>query len=161
MTELKWPTETKHGVDGRHAGRAGTGIWRPPKVSEPEWGLFRTCWYCGSIHPEDLYRYMRAHVVRLETTDLKYGWPHKFYVKGIPNELAGQQVRIGTRHYGRESEEPIMGQAPEHAHAKFYNEHLAELEQPTFDALAAEIVRRTGWSFSMREGQLMYSSGSG
>lgn len=42
----------------------------------------RHCWYCGSIHPGDLYELLASgNVLKLGGADWKYGWPHKFYVE--------------------------------------------------------------------------------
>jgi hypothetical protein len=72
--------------------------WRDPSMSEPYSYPFRTCSYCGSIHPGDLLKYL-GEGAHLEGSDWKYGWPHKFYVRGIPNPLAGKQVAVGSESY--------------------------------------------------------------
>lgn len=81
-----------------------SGWFGPDPTKEPYGQTFRTCFYCGSIHPYDLLRAMMAHPVALERTDRKYGYPHKFYVEGIPNPLAGKPVSLvstsaSTYHY--------------------------------------------------------------
>ena len=43
---------------------------------------YRTCSYCGSIHPEDLLKILQEHPTALTGADWKYGWPHKFYLNG-------------------------------------------------------------------------------
>lgn len=48
--------------------------WQRPTDARP----FRTCSYCGSIHPQDLLEMLQAGDT-LELADLKHGWPHKFY----------------------------------------------------------------------------------
>jgi hypothetical protein len=62
--------------------------WREPRHGE-HW---RTCSFCGSIHPDDL----AAEEVewRAEWADRKYGWPHKFYVS-LPNKHPDQLFVIG------------------------------------------------------------------
>ncbi len=68
---------------------AGHTEWRPPRLRESkdaDWNhiLFeaRTCSYCGSIHPEDLLRFLEQAGHTLGGADWKYGWPHKFYLQG-------------------------------------------------------------------------------
>lgn len=98
-------------------------VWRPPTPDRPPYGNpYRTCSYCGSLHPEDLLNAIKAGGIKLDLADLKYGWPHKFYVEGIPNPLAGQQVKCGSNADGS----PMMGPAPAEAFAKFYNDHLLD-----------------------------------
>jgi hypothetical protein len=73
----------------------GNTTWRPkgeklhPSHDVPM--AFRTCSYCGSIHPEDLLQALKAGAT-LGGADWKYGWPHKFYVEKIPNPNEGQLV---------------------------------------------------------------------
>jgi hypothetical protein len=145
--------------------------WRAPELfRQPSAQPFRTCSYCGSIHPEDLFHALRAGA-HLHGSDWKYGWPHKFYVEGIPNPLAGQQVEVGSRSYPilecpscrtrpdssvmglvtcpecnidytiiDRRNEKIMGLAPPDAYAKFYNEHLNDLTDPDTFGLIAEAI---------------------
>jgi len=102
--------------------------WRPPDEERP----FRTCSYCGSIHPEDLLQFAAAdHPLGFEVADMKYGWPHKVYVTGIPPR----------------------------GHAKFYTEHLRDegIDDEAFDAVGALLETRTGISFVRREGRLLWA----
>lgn len=81
-----------------HAGEAdrwGGWDWR-----EPRYGcFFRTCSYCGSIHPDDLAADTSWHA---GWADRKYGWPHKFYVDDLanrePNTLFVLSAGNSTRH---------------------------------------------------------------
>ena len=67
-------------VHGSEAQQWGGWDWREPHRGE-HW---RTCSYCGSIHPEDLAAEIQSQTVpRAEWSDFKYGWPHKVYVQGI------------------------------------------------------------------------------
>jgi hypothetical protein len=96
-----WPERpTCHDADP-HAQRFGPTFWREPRPlgeGSPYRETFRTCSYCGSIHPEDLYRHLTAPAgAELHGADWKYGWPHKFYVEGIPNPAVGQPVPAGFR----------------------------------------------------------------
>jgi hypothetical protein len=61
------------------------GAWPAPSA-EQSWRQyagesFRRCSYCGSIHPEDLIKLV-GEGAEIQGADWKYGWPHKFYVKG-------------------------------------------------------------------------------
>lgn len=47
--------------------------WRRPSYGS--W--WRTCSYCGSMHPEDI---ASAPETRFDWADRKYGWPHKAYL---------------------------------------------------------------------------------
>lgn len=121
--------------------------WRPPEPEGrdgPSGYPFRTCWYCGSMHPDDLLSFMASAPVTLGEADWKYGWPHKFYVEGIPNPLAGQRVKSGSRSWTDESgerrDETIWGTGPATAFAKFYTEHIADATD--LDALAAALNLR-------------------
>jgi hypothetical protein len=64
------------------ADRWGGWTWREPSRGEH----FRRCGFCGSIHPEDI---AAEPIWRADWADMKYGWPHKFYVD-IPNRQAEQ-----------------------------------------------------------------------
>jgi hypothetical protein len=96
---------------------------------------FRTCGYCGSMHPDDLLGFLvPPRGVLLNEADWKYGWPHKFYVEGIPNPLAGMPICSGGRG-GPDAKDHAIGTGPATTHAKFYTEHLADATD--LDALAA------------------------
>lgn len=119
---MKWPEKpTCHKGEPHMPSMAGDRWTEADKIEERP---FRFCSYCGSIHPEDLLHFL-ANGATLEQADWKYGWPHKFYVKGIPNPRAGQTVEVGCRYEGGKAE-PIMGTAPETIGAKWYNQHLLD-----------------------------------
>lgn len=99
-TSMWPPRPTCHDEDYR-AQRFGGATWRGPididarddpgRVSyEP----FRTCSFCGSMHPEDLVTAIRGGAV-LNGADWKYGWPHKFYVSRIPHAHPEREVWRG------------------------------------------------------------------
>ena len=120
----------------------------------------RHCSYCGSIHPLDLLKVL-GEGAQLQGADWKYGWPHKFYVAGIKNPMAGQTVKVGGRHYTNDAGEPvdedIMGKAPETLTVKFYNEHLIDLfGTPEFEQVTEAIRQRTGVQFENKDGKLYY-----
>lgn len=100
-------------------------VWEPPR-RDIEYGsiaTFRTCGYCGSIHPADLLAALSAGIATLHGADWKYGYPHKFYVEGLPNLFEGEQCRNGTV-YKDGTETPILGKPAKYAHGKFYTEHF-------------------------------------
>lgn len=62
-----------------HPDAEGWGGW---SWADPVRGEhFRRCDLCGSVHPDDL---VAEQGWRAEWADMKYGWPHKFYVE-LPN----------------------------------------------------------------------------
>lgn len=62
--------------------------WREPSHGEH----YRTCSFCGSIHPDDLAAETEWHA---DWASPKYGWPHKFYVQ-VANRDPSRLFRIGT-----------------------------------------------------------------
>lgn len=70
--------------------------WRPPRYGEH----FRTCSFCGSIHPDDL---AREDAWTPDWADRKYGWPHKFYT-AIPNRNQSTMFVVAT---ATNNDEPI------------------------------------------------------
>jgi hypothetical protein len=149
-----------------HSWRA-KGVKLHPDNDLPQ--VFRTCSYCGSIHPEDLLEALRAGA-RLSSSDWKYGWPHKFYVDGIPNTNIGQpaglisgsvrkdqRAEMEQRYAGRDIrfEETEYGlryrvYEPEGAttHGKFYTLHLADVDEPAFGEIARYLEAHTGVLFA-------------
>lgn len=110
---------------------------------------YRTCSYCGSIHPEDLLTCLESNPdVKLETADWKYGWPHKWYMHRVPNHQAGKVVELGGKwednHYT-----PHLGQAPAFCQVKFYSVHMLDLADGVFDKVANVIAERGGIKFLM------------
>ena len=149
--------ETPDVVHGQEAERWGGWSWREPSRGEH----FRRCSYCGSIHPEDL---AAEPDWRADWADMKYGWPHKFYIP-ISNRTPEQQFIISASNadeapdYGQwipvsEIPETVntegwsdlqadynwvqLGTRRSH-YAKFYSVHLAD---PTIDPSALEDVQR-------------------
>lgn len=217
---LVWPERpTCHDRDG-HAQRysALDSGWRPPRLrrdeSDPYEETWRTCWYCGSMHPEDLYRILKgqpvverqefdvskaveefgpdgyhkalaehyrreeAKGVRLGGADWKYGWPHKFYVDGIPNPAAGEEFVTYTMRGAIDDLPPeeqqewearpdaspgyrkvySRSQASPTQRGKWYNEHFYDLEhERTFEVFAKLIESHSGILFSRGDdGRLLY-----
>lgn len=124
---MTWPTApTCHSVDPVFRV-ADVMVWQPPRVDERygQVATFRTCGYCGSIHPEDLTLALEAGVASLHGADWKYGWPHKFYVEGMPNQFTGEQCVTGTITRDGKTED-ILGKPSRHIFTKWYNEHLLD-----------------------------------
>lgn len=76
--------------------------WRdaqaPDLVAGRTTGRLRGCSWCGSMHPADLAAAIRAGATG-SWADFKYGWPHKWYVDGVPNPHAGMlESRMGASH---------------------------------------------------------------
>lgn len=132
------------------ASRFGVATWRDPEGildDGYEGRPYRACSYCGSIHPEDLMAALAAGA-KLRGADWKYGWPHKFYVSEIPNPLVGQAIKIGSSYKDGVST-PMMGIAGPTTWAKWYNEHLTDLDPETFAKLAAMLKEHCGIEFSI------------
>jgi hypothetical protein len=90
LTVMRFPEKpTVHGTQSPVSGYPA--IWRPPFADRGE--TFRTCFYCGSIHPEDLLKALDAGG-KLGGSDWKYGWPHKFYVD-VPNPEPDRLFEMG------------------------------------------------------------------
>lgn len=120
----------------------------------------RHCDYCGSLHPEDLLKVLDEGAT-LELADLKYGWPHKFYVNGVSNPSAGKLTIVGSSSYigddGERVEEKMVGMAPETLMMKFYNIHLKDLlNEPELEMISGKIMDLTGVRFANKEGKLFY-----
>jgi hypothetical protein len=191
---LVWPDRPRcHDADGYAQRFEKEWSWRPARGGDrdsPYDYPFRTCSYCGSMHPEDLLNAVRAGAT-LGGADWKYGWPHKFYVE-LPNPAAGQ-LRGGTSTtvggkcvVGRtldevkaehpqyadwewRFEENLYGNgpgyrvvkfspAPAQTHAKFYNEHLKDLEPATFAVVAELLKDKAGIRFELDAGRLRYAA---
>ena len=60
----------------------GQGLW-PDGLApwEKRGDDHHHCEYCGSLHPEEVAKAIRAGAVG-EWADWKYGWPHKVYFHG-------------------------------------------------------------------------------
>lgn len=157
---MQFPTApTCHGADP--VFRKLEPTWRAPEASREPYGeSFRRCYYCGSIHPEDLLKALQEGAT-LEGTDRKYGWPHKFYVEGIPNLIVGRQVQMGfdSRWDGEKRiETPIMGAAPATVPAKWYNEHLLDegYDDEARGTLIAALEQHAHILFFFENGKLKY-----
>jgi hypothetical protein len=163
----------------------GVPVWREPQLQREPYGEpFRSCSYCGSVHPEDLLAFLTAGAT-LHGADWKYGWPHKFYVEGIPNPHAGKLVEIGgkmgpdviektpgavwkntcghadcqkrTRDHGYWFL-PMIASAPKTTQAKFYNTHLNDCSDELFAKLVPVLKQQTGIEWERDEGVIKYQA---
>lgn len=126
-------------------------------VSEP----FRRCSYCGSIHPEDLIRLL-GEGAELHGADWKYGWPHKFYVEGIPNKTTEVVAKVGSTTKvidGVATTVNTLGPPPRECFVKWYNEHIQDegFDDEARSALFS-VLESSGITFQMSGGKLSYSA---
>lgn len=162
--ELTWPERpTIHDGAPYTEMKEHTPRWRVSQDRDPYYSSYRNCSYCGSIHPGDLLHWLEQGAT-LQGADWK-GGPHKFYVEGIPNEKAGQLVQVGSESWGElvdgeyvRREKPTFAPAPATVPAKFYNEHLLELDDPAFARLTEVIFSLTSIRFSRDERGLKYEA---
>lgn len=178
-----WPDRpTCHDRDP-NAARFEAIQWRPPRgrsgLEDPYDRPFRTCSYCGCVHPCDLMDLAAEHELQLEMADWKYGWPHKFYIEGIPNPAEGQTVL----HYGYAARDRLLamaapgykpepyddcgrgwrvvvgtGTAPRTVVAKWYNLHLVDLTGEAFAQVTDFIARQSGIRFAFDGERLSFRS---
>ena len=117
-----------------------------------------------------------APVVTLGGSDWKYGWPHKFYVGGIPNPRANcscPQYGYGGSLDSWKKEYPDVKQvegadrkfwlhdypAPASVSAKWYNEHLKDItDEATFRMFTELLADRSGIIFGRDDEGLKYSA---
>lgn len=90
-----------------------------------EGDTFRSCPYCGSVHPDDLLEALNKGA-RLGGSDWKYGFPHKFYVYGGPPNMI-----------------------------KFYTLHLLDMTDEAYDAFAPILSQYSGitWGRNAEKGR--------
>lgn len=174
---MAWPeVPTCHGevrgtAEWQRRMLRGRGFGEPPApdgspdVAED----IRRCFYCGSLHPEDLIRAIESGA-KLSGADWKYGWPHKFYVDGIRHAHEGV-LRIysatsggidpstGEPHKGYRDVKwapvgPLVG--------KFYNDHLLDAGYSTaaFARITETLAKHGGVRFDLDNGRLRYSKGA-
>lgn len=162
---MLWPTvPTCHAAGRSDVFHYVEDGWRAPEPARQPSGVpFRTCNYCGSISAEDLVAYSKIVTLTFEQADWKYGWPHKFYVTGIPNPQAGKTVQLGasSRRLSETEvvEEPILGVGAKDTFAKWYNVHLLDggYDYESFVEITDLLKLKSGIEFSRNEGKLLYS----
>ena len=116
---------------------------------------WRSCSFCGSIHPEDLVKALEGGT-KLGGSDWKYGWPHKFYME-MPNPQPEREFVVSTTHRG---DEPIVYTfGKRHVlHGKWYNEHLKDLDDAAFAVVAAALKKATDIEFARDEKGIKYAA---
>jgi hypothetical protein len=156
-----------HKYDGHLAAPDGDFMrWRKPDRGQH----YRTCGYCGSIHPDDLATaIVNGQIQGGEWSDRKYGWPHKYYVD-VANQEPGtlyvysatQNIREGETGWTHRSDLTEEQKAvlerdswkfgdyfkfTVHAshHAKLYSVHMAD---PDIGDTTKELIGKlTGLTF--------------
>jgi hypothetical protein len=170
---MKWPAlVTCHQMESNFGGAKARGdAWSDPvgPRGDDRSIPFRTCSYCGSIHPEDLFNALPAtpkiktvtywhgqsrDVPTMEIADWKYGYPHKIYIDSLPNPnaensfLQGYTLRDGVKTDLQYSTEGL-------AWAKFYTRHLADdgFDEEAFAAFTSALAERCGLLFGVDRGE--------
>ncbi len=174
---------TCHQVDGVFASHLREFAWRDGRDNRAYGGVepWRTCSYCGSMHPLDLLDFLSKGLVDLHGADWKYGWPHKFYAdvrnphEGKPSVCGSVGGGMGKSLEEMQAEHPDYENwtgsketgwhadakptpAPATMHGKFYNEHLKDLNDEEFGALSFALAMRCGVNFDRRDGKLFFFS---
>jgi hypothetical protein len=144
-----------------HHGHQRPIGWAEPRRDDQYgiWEPFRRCDYCGSIHPEDLIKFL-GEGATLDGADWKYGWPHKFYVRGIRNQYVGDVARVGTS-FSAGKETAILGAPPKFCWSKWYNEHIMDegYDDEARGALLS-LLEQSGITFKIQDGRLIHISPS-
>jgi hypothetical protein len=166
---IEQATDPVHGTEIAYHPFATGWDWAEPRDGEH----FRRCNYCGSINPDDL---VAETDWRADWADMKYGWPHKFYIdianrdperlfvsastaaERRPEPFAGRdwlpvddippELRDGT--WLREHARWVQLAPRAKHHAKFYTAHLRDprVSDETRDA----IQRISGLRFTWTDG---------
>jgi hypothetical protein len=153
--------------------------WRPPEdtvdnAGYPRITQWRTCSYCGSIHPGDLFaltqrlKFLDHTTIEsilskdvasaraypsMELADMKYGQPHKIYVNTREVLHPEKDFRYGTDRDGtllmRKGYSPWI---------KFYITHLHDegIDDEAFSMLTGELLRCTGVNLTRDEGGIKW-----
>jgi hypothetical protein len=130
------------GVYSRHELK-----WEDPR---PEHGVpYRTCSFCGSMHPEDLLQLASDQKIRIRPAKQMYGFPHKFFILGIKNPMAGKRIRIGTK-FLNETKFPIYSTSPKTNWAKIYTSHVLTSPAPIKRSVARLLSLWTGLDITRR-----------
>lgn len=151
-----------------HYGDANEDYWRnPDHNSRPDdyaRQTFRTCSYCGCMHPEDFLTYLKQipdenqkdSPVKVSGSDWKYNYPHKFYIT-IPNPTPENVYKVGSE-YKDGVETPCFDNVYT-LHGKFYSKHLQDCKDETFfDELCDLIENHLGIRFGFDETGFYYEA---
>lgn len=138
-----------------------TPLWEdghPPDVAGTRTtGRLRHCSWCGSMHPEDLAAALQAGA-KASLADMKYGWPHKAYIDGVPNPYVGMlECRTSGGGYASRDNDPsklwtqkedgrwdyvVHTPAADTMWAKFYTEHLLDATPEQAEVIQRALNRR-------------------
>jgi hypothetical protein len=116
------------------------------------------------MHPEDLLTAIEGGA-QVGGSDWKYGWPHKFYIRQIPNPHANTLVVVSSSWGGRDAEgKPLPG--PREVKwgpagllsSKWYNEHIADegFDPEAITKLIDALEKHAGISFMIENGHLRW-----
>lgn len=180
--EIKWPEAPTVHRNVPHYPQLGPIRWIEDEAA-PGKSPLRKCSYCGSLHPQDLLTALLSGA-SLEASGWKYGWPHKFYVRGIPNPAegllamseggtaepnssrlaqiaatlpVGHKLETEAGPYGGIRYTIYRPQGPT-THGKWYSEHFMDLSREAFDAIAPHF-EKLGTYFTMEpDGHVKWSS---
>jgi hypothetical protein len=167
--ELTWPERPTCHDGNWHAGRfaeqKGYNTYREPRLPDPtgKYGHWSrpTCWYCGSISPKAFHELLHTGGdIGLELADMKYGWPHKVYLRRmpLPDDWQGLERVVSTEWVDGE-QTVTRREVMTSDWGKFYFEHLKDLrEHPlAFGWLTSLIRSRLGLHFVLDDaGRLMW-----
>lgn len=160
---MQWPERpTCHDDDWQAKRLRHRSEWRQRPANErwPQGIPYRTCSYCGSIHPEDLLAALDAGA-ELHGSDWKYGWPHKFYVENIPNPHRDEPAEVGKKSCPGEDGEPVHESiygAQGNFNSKWYNVHLLDqgYDEAAITALMKRLSEVSGIEWKISDGKLSY-----
>jgi hypothetical protein len=162
---MQWPERpTCHDEDRQARRFRQRWDWdrRPADERWPQGIPYRTCSYCGSIHPEDLLAALAAGA-ELHGADWKLGWPHKFYIENIPNPNRDALAEVGMKSYpgpdGERVHESIYG-AQGNFNSKWYNVHLMDqgYDEEALSVLMQRLSVASGIAWGIDGGELSYKA---
>jgi hypothetical protein len=166
-----WPERpTAHNSDPWAHRMQHTSAWRAPDSNYP----YRTCSYCGSICPEDLYNRIVGGPVKppldhdanqekaLDAFEAAGGQDKQVYKETLHAgyrtyaEMPGIRFNVADWKYGWPHKVYIDGRGL--SHAKWYNIHLLDqgYDAEALTALIEEIRRYSGIRFEVKEGGKLY-----
>lgn len=122
---------------------------------------FRTCSYCGSIHPIDLLSALKNGAT-VHGSDWKYGWPHKFYIEKVPNKYPDLPVVASWVSHIENGKSVLLCEGDHPAgpyhHAKWYNKHFLDIANtPLFIELRDAIYAKHKVYFNIDDKGLFFS----
>jgi hypothetical protein len=154
---MRWPA-----APTCHQDEQSPPFWRDPQPDlQPEGVPFRTCSSCGSIHPEDLIKYLRKEA-RLSEPVWAYGFPAIFHVHNIANPQAGRLVQVGIdfrQDGGQTVEEPLMSHGAPLTHARWMTCHLMDdYDEEALDVLLLALNYQTTMTWCRDERGIKYTT---